>query len=229
MKRPPKLCHHKKKGYAFVYVGTKQVYLGRWGSPEAQAAYDRFLLNWAKSNHETGLPRQTDDYLLAEVVCAFLEDYEGRPVQNKSDLNTFRLLSRKIGKLFPRHKADDFRIRDLETLRDSFQQAGFERQGEHREYTRTYLNKIVNKTKTIFSWGVEKEMVSAETCDRLKYLSPLRKGRSNAPEPKKAHRIRFGFSNDLQISHAVLCRYREPVTTDRNASVRTLQYARKRH
>ncbi len=36
MKRPPKLCHHKKKGYPFVYVGTKQVYLGRWGSIESR-------------------------------------------------------------------------------------------------------------------------------------------------------------------------------------------------
>lgn len=189
MKRPPKLCHHKKRGYAFVYVGTKQVYLGRWGSSEAQAAYDRFLLKWAKSNQETEHPRQTDDYLLAEVVCAFLEDYERRPVQNKSDLNTFRLLSRRIGKLFPRHRADDFRISDLETLRDSFQQKGFDRKGKHQEYTRTYLNKLINRTKTIFSWGVAKEMVSAETAARLKYLPPLRKGRTTASEPSPKHLI----------------------------------------
>ncbi|MCR5359971.1 MAG: hypothetical protein K6E55_08825, partial [Thermoguttaceae bacterium] len=52
MKRPPRLCHHKQRDYAYITVDGKQIYLGKWGSEEAQAAYERFLLNWIKANRE---------------------------------------------------------------------------------------------------------------------------------------------------------------------------------
>ena len=41
MKRPPSLCQNKAKDFAYVYINRKQVYLGKWGSAEAQGAYDR--------------------------------------------------------------------------------------------------------------------------------------------------------------------------------------------
>ena len=151
MKRPPKLCRNKHRDFAYITVNGKQVYLGKWGSAEAQAAYYRFLVKWTKNNQNSKTSLQKDDYYLVEVICAFLEDYESRPVKNEADLNTYRLLSKMIGSLFPKHKADDFRISDLETMRNSFQQKSFERNGKHQVYTRTYLNKLVNLTKSIFS------------------------------------------------------------------------------
>jgi hypothetical protein len=37
MKRPPKLCRNKHRNFAYITLGGKQIYLGKWGSAEAQA------------------------------------------------------------------------------------------------------------------------------------------------------------------------------------------------
>lgn len=168
---------------AYVTINGKQVYLGKWGSNEAQAAYERLILEWLKTNGQPPIDFTRDGALLVELVTAFAEEYKARPQKNLSDYYAFVDIGQRLGKLFPDKFANDFRIRDLEMFRDSLQEAGFERKGEHQEYTRTYLNKAVNRVKTIFSWGVTKEMVSAEACSRLKFLPPLRRGRTTAPEP----------------------------------------------
>ena len=189
MKRPPSLCRNKAKDFAYVYINRKQVYLGKWGSAEAQGAYDRLVIEWAKSNGQVSVDFARDGALLVELVTAFAEEYKARPQKSLSDYYAFVDIGLRLGKLFPDKFANDFRIRDLEMFRDSLQEAGFERKGEHQEYTRTYLNKAVNRVKTIFSWGVTKEMVSAEACSRLKFLPPLRRGRTTAPEPPSRHLI----------------------------------------
>ncbi len=191
MKRPPKLCRNKFNGTAFITVNGKQVYLGKWGSEKAQAAYERFLLNWLKANRENQqLPKDPrGGFTVAELVVAFVADYRKRPVKSQADLKTFIRVGKRLESLFPRQEADSFRIRDLEILRDSFQDEGFTRKGEHQDHSRTYLNKLVSRAKMIFSWGTSKEMVSAETVARLKFLQPLRKGHTTAPEPPGHHLI----------------------------------------
>ena len=192
MKRPPKLCRNKKKNFAYVYLNRKQVYLGKWGTEETQSAYDHFLLNWAKSQNEPQQQQPKDPrvgFTVTEIAVAYVAEYKERPVKNRSDLKTFLRIANRIAVLFPQREADSFRIRDLEILRDSFQNEGFKRNGEEQKHSRTYLNKLISRTKTMFSWGVSKEMVSAETVARLKFLQPLRKGRTTAPEPRQRHII----------------------------------------
>ena len=45
LNRPPKLRRHAS-GQAFVSVSGKSIYLGKWGSPEARAAYRKFKGDW---------------------------------------------------------------------------------------------------------------------------------------------------------------------------------------
>ena len=52
MKRPQKLCRNKFNNTAYITVNGKQVYLGKWGSEEAQTTYERFLLNRIKAKKE---------------------------------------------------------------------------------------------------------------------------------------------------------------------------------
>ena len=151
MKRPPKLSRNKYRNFAYITVNGKQIYLGKWGSPEAQAAYDRVLLNWVKTNGEKKKNDPHKGYTVTEIAVAFVADYRERPVKSDSDLQTFTRIVDRLGSLFPGHPADNFGIRDLETLRDSFREKGHEKCGKHSEYTRTYLNKLVNLTKSIFS------------------------------------------------------------------------------
>ena len=204
MKRPPKLCHHKKRDYAYLTLSGKQVYLGKWGSAEAQAAYDRFLIEWAKGGGAAPLPRYSDGVLLVELVNSFLDDYKARPVRSETDLYSYIQIGDRLSELFPDYLADDFRVRDLELFRDSFKRTGFLRRGKKVEYSRTYLNKITNRVKAIFRWGVSKDLIAAETAQRLNYLVPLRQGHTDAPETRSRH---FITDKDFHSVRAVLASY----------------------
>ena len=132
MRKPPKLCRHKNS--AFIYVRKKQVYLGKWGSDEAQAAYDRYLIEWAKNGGVARLSQPSDRVLLVELVNAFLADYKARPVKSVPDLYSYDQVSVRLAKLFPDYLAEDFRVRDLELFRDSFKKAGFQCGGKKKEW-----------------------------------------------------------------------------------------------
>ena len=41
--RTPSLRHHKPSGQAVVTLDSRDIYLGRFGSPESRAEYDRLL------------------------------------------------------------------------------------------------------------------------------------------------------------------------------------------
>ena len=49
-------------------------------------------------------------------------------------------------------------------------------------YSRTHCNKLTNFVRTIFNWGVGQELVPETVANALKYIRPLRKGQTTAPE-----------------------------------------------
>jgi integrase len=48
--------------------------------------------------------------------------------------------------------------------------------------SRQYCNTLASHIRTMFRWGVSQELVSPITADALKYVPPLRQGRTIAPE-----------------------------------------------
>lgn len=183
MKRAPKLSRHQKRNYAYITVNRKQIYLGVWGSEESYQNYLNFLRKGGYG--EQDFKEKLGGISLVGLVREYIKDYQTRSKKNKSDLNTFKRIEKRILKCMPEKKAEDFRIKDLETIRDSFQNEGFKRNQEQCEYSRGYLNKIVIRIKTMINWGAGKELISHEVSDRLKYLIPLKKGRTKAKEPKR--------------------------------------------
>ena len=41
----PKLCRNKTRNRAFVLERGKKIYLGKWGAPETEAAYQLYIHN----------------------------------------------------------------------------------------------------------------------------------------------------------------------------------------
>ena len=68
--RPPKLRRHAS-GQAFVTTGGKNKYLGRWGSPEAKAAYRAFKKAW-KPLPLGGSAPDPDRITVIELLAAFV-------------------------------------------------------------------------------------------------------------------------------------------------------------
>ncbi len=137
MKRPPKLCRNKFNNTAYITVKGKQNYLEKWGSEEIKSSYERFLLNWVKADGETKKENPHKGYAVTEIAVAFIAHYRERPVKSSSDIQTFTRIADRLGTLFPGCQAENFRIRELEILRDSFQKEEFIRRGKQQKRSRT--------------------------------------------------------------------------------------------
>jgi len=49
----PSLAHHKPSNCARVRINGREYWLGKWGSPEARAAYDRMIAEFLVSGRVT--------------------------------------------------------------------------------------------------------------------------------------------------------------------------------
>src|SRR4051794_4104126 len=60
MSRPhrpiPKHCHHKASGRGVVRLSGKDHYTGPWGTPAAEAAYERLLAEWLANGRSAAAP-----------------------------------------------------------------------------------------------------------------------------------------------------------------------------
>ena len=90
--RYPKLCQDRNR--AISWHNGERVYHGKWGTPEAEKSYKRFI---AKLLENPALPirdNKTDDVLVSELVAGFLDYIETR--LDKTDFSHFK---RAIGYL----------------------------------------------------------------------------------------------------------------------------------
>src|SRR5262245_43796763 len=60
-KTVPSLTHHKAKNLASVRLDGRYIYLGKWGTPEAEAEYRRVIAEWLASGVVPTGPRRARD------------------------------------------------------------------------------------------------------------------------------------------------------------------------
>lgn len=77
--RPPKLCRDRQQ--AIVYLNGERVYLGTYGTDEAQRAYDKLIAEWLANDRE--LPAPTAEHadepvIVTEVALAYWRHVKGR-------------------------------------------------------------------------------------------------------------------------------------------------------
>jgi hypothetical protein len=89
--KPPSYRHHKPTGQGVVTLNGKDIYLGKYGTPESQQAYDRVVAEWLVSGRQLTRTAKTDVGLtVSEVAAAFLRHaeshYVGPDGQHTSEL-----------------------------------------------------------------------------------------------------------------------------------------------
>lgn len=180
---------HKPTGQARVYINGKSHYLGKYGSEESRKLYgdlvgkllsgqtiDPFARTKqpADQSSESGLT-------ISELVLAFMRHAEGHYVKNgkpTSEIHCLKSATRPLIELYAFTTVDGFGPLMLKAVREKMVAAG---------WCRSVINKNVGRIRSIFRWGVENEMVSAVTLQRLQAVSPLLSGRTEAQDnPAKA-------------------------------------------
>lgn len=178
----PQILEHKAKGLAYIWLDGRMVYLGKYGSIEAE---ERRLREWAEFQAKRGHdPNEVDGapLMVATLVDRFLED--AKTVYQKRGRSTgsyerFIVLVRPLLRFYADTPVSEFGPIALKAVRTAFVDEGL---------SRKTINTRINLIRQIFKWGVEHELAKSETLNALQAVSGLKKGRTKAPErpPVKA-------------------------------------------
>jgi integrase len=173
--RQPSYRLHKPTAQAVVTIGNRDFYLGRHGSLESKAEYDRLISEW----YAGGRMLQHDpaaDLLVDELAARYMQHAEryytkgGKPTSMVRDI---RYALRPLAGLYGSTPARDFSPSRLKAVREEFIKGGLCRNEVNRRH------KIILRC---FRWAVSEEMVPTAVLESLRTVDGLKKGRTAVRE-----------------------------------------------
>ena len=167
----PKLSR-SSNGYAYVNVGHKKIYLGKWGALETSVAYAEYVNTLVHGDQEV-LGNNVSVVTLADLVISFFEakkDYYVSNGRSTRQLERFKIAFQIPIKLYSSLPVDEFGPLKLQKCRQAMI--------ETDRFGRKYLNTLVNCIRQVFKYGVEQELVKPETLLALQSVSAIKRGRT---------------------------------------------------
>jgi integrase len=173
--RVPKLGRHAS-GQAVVRLGGKDHYLGRFGTPTAQAQYDTLIAEWL-SRGRTLPPAVDAELSVNELVLAYLRQHvqlhyrkNGRPT---SEQHCIKAAVRFLKDAYGLSPVSNFGPMALKVVRQRMIDG---------KLSRRVINKQIARVKACFKWGTENELVPPSVFHGLQSVAGLKAGRSEARE-----------------------------------------------
>ena len=193
--RLPKYRHYKPKDLAVVRIDGRDVYLGRYDSPESREKYRRVLADWLpaarpRRRAAAGRCRGSDGQRTHPGVPGarrrLLPPRDGRPT---GELENFRHALRPLKQLYGLTPAQDFGPKALKAVRQAMIDVGALPQR---------VNQRISKIVRVFKWGVENELVPPGVHHGLKAVSGLRKGRTAVKETEPVRPVPEAFVDAIE-------------------------------
>jgi integrase len=185
--RVPSYRHHKPSGQAVVTLGGKDHYLGRHGSAESRAEYDRLIGEWlAQGRHCPRGPETPHGLSVSELILCVWAEFEkhyrnpdGTPT---GELSNLRDALGPLRRLYGPSLAQDFGPLALRALREEMVRSGL---------CRKTVNARVNRVRRAFRWAASLELIPASVPQALTTVPGLKRGRSDAPESGGVKPVRW--------------------------------------
>jgi integrase len=176
--RTPSYRLHKPTSQAVVTLDGRDLYLGRYGSPQSRAEYDRLVAEWLTNGRRLHVTTAGggSDLTINEMLLAYLGHADsyytkyGRPTKEPEDI---RYAIRPLRTLYGHTLARDFGPLALKAVRKSYIDSGL---------CLNEVNKRVGKVIRVFKWAVSEEMVPPSVHHGLKAVPSLRRGRADVRE-----------------------------------------------
>jgi hypothetical protein len=164
----PSYRHRKSRDLAIVTINGKDIYLGKFNSPESKRKYDKLIQEWLASGRvmTSDTPAAEDTFSIAELIVAYLKHAtvfyrkDGQPtshLHNVEDAMTY------LKELYGLEPARDFGPLKLKAVRQKMISKGL---------GRTTINKYVDNLKRMFKWGTENELLPPTVFHGLQAISP---------------------------------------------------------
>ena len=155
LSRLPSYRLHKPSGLAVVSIGGRDVYLGKFDTPESRAEYDRLMAEWLATGRRPIVADSASraDLTVNEMLLAYLDYADGYYVKNGKPTTepvNIRLALRPLRQLYGHTPAREFGPLRLKTVRQAMIDSGL---------CRSEVNKRVRHVLRAFKWAVGEEMV----------------------------------------------------------------------
>lgn len=199
----------RPKGLAVVTLDGRDYYLGKYGSPESRAEYDRLVAQWLSNGRRLPTAPERHDLTVNELILAYLRFADGYYVKNgKPTRETVNLRQslRPLRQLYGHSPARDFGPLALKALREAYIAA---------DLCRNEVNRRVRHVLRAFKWAVAEELVPPSTHHGLQAVTGLRGGRSSARESEPVKPVPQAFVQAIEpyVSRQVWAMVRLPLLT----------------
>ena len=169
MKKLPQMHHHKSSGKARVYFRGKHHYLGEWGSPAAQIAYQNFL----RQIDEISAPIMKGGGLPVCVAVGKFLDHAKEYYQGGHEVENLRSTLRVFIEYYewiPITEVGPLKIMDMMQALAK------------KEVSRYRINRLLSHIKRLMDWLVSRELIGSEKLAAIKSVKSLKAGRTSAKE-----------------------------------------------
>lgn len=164
-----------KIAYAVVWINGKDIYLGKWNSPESKREYDRVVGEWKAAGRISG---KADEPISVTEICLdyTLEmkkrylDPNGNPTE---EFKTVQRIMKSLRATYGRTPAEEFKALRFKAFREQLIDTGI---------SRYVVNKYCRHVIRAFKLAAENEKLPAENYQTMKAVETLKKGRTNARE-----------------------------------------------
>jgi integrase len=177
--RTPSYRLHKPTGQAVVTLSGRDIYLGRYDTPQSRAEYDRTVAEWLINGRR--LTRQSD-LTVAELIVEYIKHVDAR--YTSSEPGKIRLALRPVRELYGMTPAREFGPLALKAVRRTFVEA---------DLVRTQINKRTRRIVQMFRWAVAEELIPPTVLQALKAVEGLRRGRGDVREGESVKPVPDGL------------------------------------
>lgn len=172
VKRKPAYLLHKPTGQARVRFRKRDIYLGKYGSPESRDRYDEVLAEWFAENNCDSVTLTIDELCIRFMKHA-QEYYRAKDGSSTGEAELVRSALRPLVHLYGTTRARDFGPKKLKAVREEMIRAG---------RVRTSINAQVHRIRRAFRWAAEEELLPEPVYASLRTVQALKQGRCKAKE-----------------------------------------------
>ena len=125
--RTPSYRHHKPSGLAILTLAGRDVYLGRYDTPERRAEYDRIIAEWLIGGRRPTPAASGPDLTVNEVLLAYVqhaESYYLKGGEPTSEVRNIKLSLRPVRQLYGHTGAVNFGPLALKAVRQAMIDSG---------------------------------------------------------------------------------------------------------
>lgn len=187
--RVPSYRLHKPTGLAVVTIGGRDHYLGKHGTPESRAEYNRRIAEWLATGRRPTVaePSSVSDLSVNEMLVGYVRHADSYYVKNgkpTSEPSNIRLALRPLRQLYGLTPAREFGPLRLKAVRQAMIDSGL---------CRNEVNRRVRLIVRAFKWAVGEEMVPPSVHHGLRAVPGLRRGRVDVRESEPVKPVPDAF------------------------------------